>query len=295
MKADHRSKDDRSRATAVRRWLAAITLAVVVIAAGYDGRHFLAGPAAAEEPHAHLSEEERRALQEEQDRIAAEREAIAQELKALRDELLQEAEEATRAAEEEAARLAEEEETRQEEADTAVAPDAQEPEGEEPTAPPEPASEPQDTAQLARDLQTVLRRAGCYAGRVDGIWGPQSRRATNEFARHAGVSLAGNTPSQALLEQIRAAETGERVCPAAAPRQQPSQTTSPPRQTASCPAGMGRGPDGRCYRMMGDVLCTNSRRTRDPSGCAALFRLAISSRFNAETRRWHARNYECHC
>jgi D-alanyl-D-alanine carboxypeptidase (penicillin-binding protein 5/6) len=35
----------------------------------------------------------------------------------------------------------------------------------------------------ARRLQTALKRAGYYRGRVDGIWGPRSRLALNSFLR----------------------------------------------------------------------------------------------------------------
>lgn len=79
---------------------------------------------------------------------------------------------------------------------------------------PEPLPSPQppiDLAELTRALQAGLSRTGCYGGRIDGVWGDQSRKAVSEFARHASLDVPGTEPSQDLLRAIRPFD--KRVCP----------------------------------------------------------------------------------
>ncbi len=83
--------------------------------------------------------------------------------------------------------------------------------GPEINPPPRPAPTPVDAVALARSLQAELKRAGCYGGTVDGVWGNMSRRAVSEFARFASLELPGEEPSQTLLDMIQ--PFGDRVCP----------------------------------------------------------------------------------
>ncbi|GIL00937.1 MAG: hypothetical protein BroJett030_08360 [Alphaproteobacteria bacterium] len=77
-----------------------------------------------------------------------------------------------------------------------------------------PADVPDQTARsadLARSVQTELNRVGCSVGRVDGVWGPASRRALEEFARRQGTRLASLDPDERMLNQLKAVSA--RVCP----------------------------------------------------------------------------------
>lgn len=56
----------------------------------------------------------------------------------------------------------------------------------------------EDPRETALKVQEQLRRLGCYAGRLDGQWGPQSRRSLARFGSAAGLSL-GDSPDADLL------------------------------------------------------------------------------------------------
>src|SRR5690606_3366475 len=75
------------------------------------------------------------------------------------------------------------------------------------------AEQPVDTAQLAAQIQTLLADAGCYTMRVDGKWGPGSRKAAADFATHKGIALDGQDPTPELATLLRDHHTGGRVCP----------------------------------------------------------------------------------
>lgn len=79
-------------------------------------------------------------------------------------------------------------------------------------SPPEKEVEPiLDPRTLALSVQQELRRVGCYTGAIDGIWGRGSRGALANFARHGKVRLAGDEPSQANIDLLKAHKA--RVCP----------------------------------------------------------------------------------
>ncbi|GBF26081.1 hypothetical protein MnTg02_01117 [bacterium MnTg02] len=67
--------------------------------------------------------------------------------------------------------------------------------------------------QLTRDLQTALKSVGCDPGAVDGAWGPQGRRALEQFNRYAKLSLAIDKPAPAIVKAVKAHK--KRVCPVA--------------------------------------------------------------------------------
>lgn len=87
------------------------------------------------------------------------------------------------------------------------------------------ASEQPSGAELARALQTELRRVGCYHGAVDGDWGPLSQQAMSGFTSQAGVSAPTREPDGTLLHILQG-YTGQ-AC-------------------GSCPAGEGSDRTGRC-------------------------------------------------
>lgn len=64
---------------------------------------------------------------------------------------------------------------------------------------------------LTLQVQRELARVGCSPGRADGSWGPQSRRALKNFAKHGKLQLANLDPSQQLLDSL--SNRKARVCP----------------------------------------------------------------------------------
>jgi len=56
---------------------------------------------------------------------------------------------------------------------------------------------------IARNLQTELRRIGCYKGRIDGDWGPASRYAMATFTKAVNAVLPTDTPDMVLLALVR--------------------------------------------------------------------------------------------
>jgi hypothetical protein len=102
------------------------------------------------------------------------------------------------------------------------------------TVPDEPATTV-DPQELARSLQSELRRVGCDPGTPDGIWGPRSRRALEQFNRHAGTSFGTGTATAEALEAVRSRST---VCPAVAqqPKRPAAQRPAAQRPAAQRPA-----------------------------------------------------------
>jgi hypothetical protein len=70
-----------------------------------------------------------------------------------------------------------------------------------------------DAAKLAGDLQSQLKRVGCYPGAVDAQWGKMSQLALQRFAQHAALALPLGEPTTAALEAVSARP--DRVCPLA--------------------------------------------------------------------------------
>jgi uncharacterized caspase-like protein len=70
---------------------------------------------------------------------------------------------------------------------------------------------PPSPAELARSLQTELRRVGCFTGSVDGEWSKASRRSLELFNKSAGTRLDVKLASLDALDAIKARPA--RVCP----------------------------------------------------------------------------------
>jgi peptidoglycan hydrolase-like protein with peptidoglycan-binding domain len=49
-----------------------------------------------------------------------------------------------------------------------------------------------------RDLQQELKQAGLYRGPIDGVWGPESRSAMEQFQRQHGLSASGQLDHDTL-------------------------------------------------------------------------------------------------
>jgi hypothetical protein len=91
------------------------------------------------------------------------------------------------------------------------------------------ANMPSTTASgTIRALQRELKRAGCYTGKIDGVWGPVSRDAALMFVESAGLTLPSDQPYQTLLTRSR-----QRVAPACTD----TATTAKERTAPQTPAG----------------------------------------------------------
>lgn len=58
--------------------------------------------------------------------------------------------------------------------------------------------------QLAKDVQTALKKVRCYTSSIDGIWGPGSRAAMQRFNRVAKMKLQVGEPDEKALTVIGA-------------------------------------------------------------------------------------------
>lgn len=73
--------------------------------------------------------------------------------------------------------------------------------GEEPLVA-DPARERERQRALARNMQTELQRLGCYRMGIDGLWGPGSRRAFQNFLSGTKQSAATLDPSAEWLNRL---------------------------------------------------------------------------------------------
>jgi hypothetical protein len=76
--------------------------------------------------------------------------------------------------------------------------------------PPAPAAAPQrnDRDALARQIQTELKRVGCYDGEVHGVWTTAVRRAMRDFTQRVNARLPVDKPDAVLLALVQG-EKGE--------------------------------------------------------------------------------------
>ncbi|MDQ8697278.1 hypothetical protein [Hyphomicrobium sp. LHD-15] len=79
---------------------------------------------------------------------------------------------------------------------------------------------------LARDIQTELRRVGCYVGEIDGVWGGGSKRAVLIFMDRINASLPTHDPDVFMLSLLKA--QADPVC------------------GETCPHGQSFTSNGRC-------------------------------------------------
>ncbi|QOZ51879.1 caspase family protein [Bradyrhizobium sp. CCBAU 53338] len=77
---------------------------------------------------------------------------------------------------------------------------------------PAPASEPaQSTQELAKSVQSELRRVGCLADAESGEWSAKSQRSLSLFNKYAGTKLNTSLASSDALDAVKA--RSGRVCP----------------------------------------------------------------------------------
>lgn len=98
---------------------------------------------------------------------------------------------------------------------------------------------PETRHELVVALQEELRRASCYAGAIDGDWGPGSRRAMREFLSRVNATLPVHSPDYVQLVLLRS--NPSIVC------------------GVSCGQGETRSASGRCVTR--EVVAANDAAT----------------------------------
>lgn len=104
-------------------------------------------------------------------------------------------------------------------------------------------AQPGDAAtryELAVDLQRELKRAGCYGGEINGVWGQATKWAMSAFLEHANATLPIKAPDYILLSLVQ--NRNEISC------------------TAACRTGQVKNLSGRC--VPNTVVAETSKRSR---------------------------------
>ncbi len=103
---------------------------------------------------------------------------------------------------------------------------------------------PETSFEIVRKLQTGLKRAGCYRGKVNGAWTSTSRRAMRSYAETVNATLPVDKPNAVLLALIDANPDarcgGRKGHVAARAATQPSQTQTSGGTETSQPSAESR-------------------------------------------------------
>jgi hypothetical protein len=99
--------------------------------------------------------------------------------------------------------------------------------------------------EVARSLQTELRRVGCFAANVDGTWSAASIKALDAFNRYSGMKLDSKTASLDALDAIK--QKGSRICPLTCDKGFEAKGEACVAKT--CPAGQELDNDGDCAKV----------------------------------------------
>ena len=81
-----------------------------------------------------------------------------------------------------------------------------------------PSAIPTSRHTIARQLQRELKRVGCYAGELDGIWAATTQRAMKAFTNRVNAELPTGKPDAILLALVQSHP--EKVCGVPCPRGQ---------------------------------------------------------------------------
>jgi peptidoglycan hydrolase-like protein with peptidoglycan-binding domain len=106
---------------------------------------------------------------------------------------------------------------------------------------------PRDPISLTRQLQSELRRVGCYGGEISGVWTTRTRMAMKAFTDRVNATLPIDKPDHILLALV-----------------QGHQGTA---CGTSCPTGQVLGDDGRC--LPGPILAKAAKKPEPPEAAAA--------------------------
>jgi len=128
---------------------------------------------------------------------------------------------------------------------------------------PQVAALPADTSRttinpvdLARSVQTELKRVGCYAGAVDGDWSTSSRRALDQFNKYAPAKLDTKLASSDALDALHARTA--RVCPLVCDHGYRADGDSCTKVV--CKDGYQVGDDNSCEKIPAKRASTTSRQ-----------------------------------
>jgi peptidoglycan hydrolase-like protein with peptidoglycan-binding domain len=97
--------------------------------------------------------------------------------------------------------------------------------------PEEAAARPKGDPQVER-VQAVLRELGFYDGAVDGLAGPNTSRAIEDYRRKMGLDVSATIDAE-LLELLGTPSTTAAIAPTPAPRE-----SAPPPEAAPAPKDM---------------------------------------------------------
>ncbi len=76
------------------------------------------------------------------------------------------------------------------------------------TAPDQSAKSFNDPVPLIREVQKELKRVGCYEGRINGAWTPDTRRAMRDFTGRVNAVLPVDKPDPVLLALVKSHQEG---------------------------------------------------------------------------------------
>jgi hypothetical protein len=116
-------------------------------------------------------------------------------------------------------------------------------------------------ADLARSVQTELKRVGCYSGAVDGDWNTSSRRALDQFNKYAPARLDTKLASSDALDALHAKPA--RVCPLVCDHGY--QASGDSCTKIVCKDGYQVGDDNACEKIPAKRASTSSRRPQQSS------------------------------
>jgi uncharacterized caspase-like protein len=116
---------------------------------------------------------------------------------------------------------------------------------------------PQD---IARSLQTELRRVGCFTGAADGEWKTPSQRSLEQFNKYAGVKLDVKLASADALDAVKGKTA--RVCPLICDHGLRADADKCVKIT--CKAGYAVGSDNSCEKV--EPKKPVAKQSEPPSG-----------------------------
>lgn len=161
--------------------------------------------------------------------------------------------------------------------------------------PPHGEQSPEETTNVATEIQNLLKNAGCYASTVDGIWGPRSQRAASDFARHAGLSVDADEPTARLAALLNDAYPGGRVCPLACDARHEVRGDACVLKT--CAKGQRLDRRGRCIEtpVRYGSMCTMGTRRLPEADCHFWHSMMQEDRHRGVRSSPAAARYNCQC
>ncbi|MET3582144.1 peptidoglycan hydrolase-like protein with peptidoglycan-binding domain [Mesorhizobium robiniae] len=124
--------------------------------------------------------------------------------------------------------------------------DADEPETTINIVRPGPASAPIKSDPVVEQVQGILKDLDFYSGTVDGITGPNTRKAIQAYQQKVGLNASGEIDS-VLLDQLGATPTASTAVPHPAPR--PGDTAAVPVSVSTQANAAAPAPDARIIKI----------------------------------------------